>query len=327
MGCRVVDAFCSTSIIVAFWHPVSRHLEPPRRLTLTVLPETHVVLQGPPHGPLPSGLLEVSATGGLVSISRTVTELTVVCPSTAVPAVEAPGWRAKAGWRVIRFEGPFDFAETGVLASVAAPLAVGGIAVFVISTYDTDYLLVDGTDLAATVGVLGDAGHRVSSVDTEPTLTLANLDAMSNEVRSETGPGSTTRAFNEALIAEFRANAGVLSGEFARSRFLLLTTTGARSGRQRTTPLAYLLIDGRIFIVASMGGAPRHPAWYLNLVAHPTVTVELGSETYQAEAVTMQGSERDELFERICAKIANFADYQSRTDRVIPVVELRRLDD
>ena len=156
-----------------------------------------------------------------------------------------------------------------------------------------------------------------------PELTVANLEAMSEDVRSNGGPSETTRAFNQSLISEFRANAGVLSGDFARARFLLLTTTGARSGKQRTTPLAYIKLDDRILIIASKGGAPKHPAWYANLVANPMVTVELGADTYQAVAITIVGEERDELFARVAAKIPNFADYQQRTDRVIPVVELK----
>lgn len=154
-------------------------------------------------------------------------------------------------------------------------------------------------------------------------LTVANLEAMSEDVRSEGGPSETTRSFNQSLISEFRANGGVLSGDFARARFLLLTTTGARSGKQRTTPLAYIKLDDRILIIASKGGAPTHPAWYVNLAANPMVTVELGDQTYQATAITITGPERDELFARVAAKIPNFADYQQRTDRVIPVVELK----
>ncbi len=158
---------------------------------------------------------------------------------------------------------------------------------------------------------------------TEPAkLTIENLDVLSEEVRSDGGPAAATRAFNEALITEFRANGGVISGDFARARFLLLTTTGAKSAKQRTTPLAYVPIDGRILIVASRGGAPTHPAWYFNLVANPIVTVERGNETYQATAVSLEGSDRDEMFARISAKVSNFADYQRRTERLIPVVEL-----
>jgi deazaflavin-dependent oxidoreductase (nitroreductase family) len=157
-------------------------------------------------------------------------------------------------------------------------------------------------------------------------LTFSNLlDGLAGEIRSDSGPGGFTRSFNEALIAEFRANAGKLSGEFANAHFLLLTTTGARSGKQRTTPLAYIPIDGRILIVASKGGASTHPAWYWNLIAHPEVTVELGAETYAAEAVAIQGQERDALYAEIASRVPTFAEYQNRTERVIPLFELRRM--
>lgn len=155
-------------------------------------------------------------------------------------------------------------------------------------------------------------------------LTLDNLVRMSDEVRSDSGPASTTKAFNESLIAEFRANGGKLSGELARSRFLLLTTKGARSGKERISPLVYLTIDDRLLIIASMGGAPSSPAWYHNLVANPEVTVEIGTETYTARAVVTEGADRDDLFAKVCAKISTFTEYQSRTTRVIPVVELIR---
>lgn len=157
-------------------------------------------------------------------------------------------------------------------------------------------------------------------------LTMANLGKMSDEVRSETGPAATTRTFNESLIAEFRASGGVLSGELARARFVLLTTKGAKSGRERTTPLAYSKVEDRILIVASMGGAPSSPAWYHNLVAHPEVTVEIGAETYRAQAVVTEGADRDGLFAQISAKLPVFAEYQNRTTRLIPVVELCRID-
>ncbi len=158
-------------------------------------------------------------------------------------------------------------------------------------------------------------------------LTLSNLlEGLAGEIRSPAGPGAFTKNFNETLIAEFRANSGRISGELANADLLLLTTTGARSGKRRTTPLVYVPADGRILIIASKGGAPADPAWFANLVAHPEVTVELGSETYDALAVVIEGSERDELFSEIAARLPTFAEYQSRTDRQIPVVELRRLD-
>lgn len=158
-------------------------------------------------------------------------------------------------------------------------------------------------------------------------LTRANLlEGVAGEVRSPDGSGAFTKSFNETLIAEFRSNGGVLSGELAKFQFLLLTTTGAKSGLQRTTPMAYIPIDGRILIIASKGGAVTHPAWYWNLVANPEVTVERGAETYPALAVVIQGAERDRLYAEVASRKPNFADYQRRTDRVIPVVELRRID-
>ena len=158
-------------------------------------------------------------------------------------------------------------------------------------------------------------------------LTFSNLlDGLAGEIRSKDGPGEFTKGFNEALIAEFRANGGTLAGDFAEAPFLLLTTTGAKSGKQRTTPLAYIPIDGRILIVASKGGAQTHPAWYWNLIAHPEVTVEIGSETYPAQAVAIEGPERDKLYVEIASRLPTFADYQSRTDRVIPIFEVRRIE-
>jgi len=94
------------------------------------------------------------------------------------------------------------------------------------------------------------------------------------------------REFNDKLIEEFRANGGkVLSGPFVGAPLLLLTTTGAKSGRPTTTPLVYTRDGDRIVIIASKAGAPTHPSWYHNLKAHPTPTIELGKEKFQAKAV------------------------------------------
>ncbi|MPY95945.1 MAG: nitroreductase family deazaflavin-dependent oxidoreductase [Acidimicrobiia bacterium] len=157
-------------------------------------------------------------------------------------------------------------------------------------------------------------------------LTVENLGKLTDDVRSASGPGATTRSFNETLIAEFRANGGQLAGDLARARFLLLTTTGARTGRQRTCPLAYHKVDDRLLVIASKGGAPTGPAWYANLVAHPEVTVELGAETFSAKAAVLEGEERARMFEHVATRVSQFADYQRRTSRVIPVVELLRKD-
>jgi len=105
---------------------------------------------------------------------------------------------------------------------------------------------------------------------------------------------------------------------------ILITTTGAKSSRRRTIPLVYLQDGERRLIFASKGGAPTNPDWYHNLLAHPDVTVEVGDETYQARAVVLTGDERDRVLARKAAALPNFADYQARTKRMIPVIALER---
>jgi deazaflavin-dependent oxidoreductase (nitroreductase family) len=158
----------------------------------------------------------------------------------------------------------------------------------------------------------------------EPQLSMATINAMAAEIQAS-GPGSVTDATNRSLIDAYRATGGELPGDLAVGRFLLLTTTGARSGQTRTVPLGYVRTEGKVFIVASLGGRPENPAWYHNLVANPIVTVERGPDTYQAEAVVLQGEERDRIFEICARKVSNFGDYQRRTARTIPVIELRPL--
>ena len=130
--------------------------------------------------------------------------------------------------------------------------------------------------------------------------------------------------FNRQIIEEFRANGGKVGGPFAGAPMLLLTTTGAKSGRPHTTPLVYSTDGDRIVVIASKAGAPTHPAWYHNLVANPTVTVEVGTEKYQASAEVPTGAERDRLFDAQAALMPNFAEYQRNTTRRIPVVRLTR---
>ena len=129
--------------------------------------------------------------------------------------------------------------------------------------------------------------------------------------------------FNQQIIDEFRANAGRVGGPFEGARLILLTTTGARTGTTHTTPVAYLP-DGaeRILVIASAGGADRHPHWYHNLVADPQVTVEDGAFTYPARAEVLTGTERDRLFARAVESDPGWAEYQAKTTRVIPVVAL-----
>jgi deazaflavin-dependent oxidoreductase (nitroreductase family) len=132
--------------------------------------------------------------------------------------------------------------------------------------------------------------------------------------------------FNRNLIAEFRANGGKVTGQFANSPLLILTTTGAKSGRPREIPLVYTTDGDRIVVIASKGGAPTNPAWYHNLVANPTVTVELPGETFQARVIVAEGQERQRLFEAQSALMPGFADYQRNTTRQLPVVVLERAE-
>jgi deazaflavin-dependent oxidoreductase (nitroreductase family) len=103
--------------------------------------------------------------------------------------------------------------------------------------------------------------------------------------------------------------------------FLLLSTTGARTGRRAIVPLGFGVDDnGRVFVVASKAGAPRHPAWFCNLRANPAVTVELGDRTFQARAVVTEGAERDRLYAVITG--GALSEYEKNTDRVFPVIVL-----
>ncbi|MFJ7217229.1 nitroreductase/quinone reductase family protein [Amycolatopsis sp. NPDC098790] len=126
------------------------------------------------------------------------------------------------------------------------------------------------------------------------------------------------RTYNEGVISEFRANRGRVSEP--PFPILLLTTTGARTGRRSTVPLGFAVDDrGRVFVVGSKAGAPRHPAWFHNLRANPAVTVELGSGTHEAQAVVTTGEERDRLYGLVSD---GTSAYERNTDRVFPVIVL-----
>lgn len=128
--------------------------------------------------------------------------------------------------------------------------------------------------------------------------------------------------FNRPIVEEFRANGGHVGGPFEGGDLLLLTTVGARSGRERTTPLGYIRDGERLLVVGSAGGSPRHPDWYHNLLAHPMVQVEVGTETFGAIAVPAEGAERDRLFEQIVHEQPGYGDYQAGVERRLPVVAL-----
>lgn len=131
---------------------------------------------------------------------------------------------------------------------------------------------------------------------------------------------------NAKVIAEFRANGGKVGEHYEGWPMLILHTTGAKSGREHLGPLVYLPDDsgagGRMVIIASAGDQPKHPDWYHNLVAHPDVTVEVGSETVAATAREAHGAERDDLYARQTARFPFFAEYERKTTRRIPVVVL-----
>jgi deazaflavin-dependent oxidoreductase (nitroreductase family) len=136
-----------------------------------------------------------------------------------------------------------------------------------------------------------------------------------------------TKSYNERLIREFRANkgrVGHLGGFLKDFPVLLLTTTGARSGRPHTTPLMYVIDGGRPVVFASAGGSPKNPAWYHNLHAHPEVGVEMGEESFAAVAVEAQGAERERLWELAVASNPPLGAYPEKLDRRIPLIALER---
>ncbi len=131
-------------------------------------------------------------------------------------------------------------------------------------------------------------------------------------------------ALNRNVTEEFRANGGKVSGMFAEEPLLLLTTTGAKSGQKRTNPLVHTTDGDRVVIIASFGGAPKHPAWFLNIQANPEVMIELPGETFTANAIIPEGEERQRIYEQHAAEMPRFAEYQSMTSRQIPVVVVPR---
>jgi deazaflavin-dependent oxidoreductase (nitroreductase family) len=131
-------------------------------------------------------------------------------------------------------------------------------------------------------------------------------------------------AYNRQLIEEFRAHRGKSGGPMEGRPLLLLTTTGAKSGQLRTTPVMYIPDGDRLLVIASNAGAATHPDWYRNLVAHPEVTVEVGNETFKAIAIVTDGSERQRLWTRVVELYPFFAEHEAKTTRQIPVIVLRR---
>jgi deazaflavin-dependent oxidoreductase (nitroreductase family) len=147
---------------------------------------------------------------------------------------------------------------------------------------------------------------------------------MSDEDSTNERAANTTNDWNATIIEEFRANDGVVGGPFDGAPILLLHTRGARSGTPRVNPMMYLAEGDTLYVFASKAGADHNPDWFHNLVATPDVSVEVGPETFDAVATPLIGDERDRVYEIQASRFPNFADYQAKTSRVIPVVKLER---
>lgn len=132
------------------------------------------------------------------------------------------------------------------------------------------------------------------------------------------------QAFNRTVIAEFRANAGQISCLWEGATALLLATTGAKSGKIRLTPLAYVTIDGAIIIVGSKSGSESMPDWVFNLRANPHARIEIGTDAYDVIARELPLDERAVTYPKVAAAASVFGEYEAKTRRVIPLFELRR---
>lgn len=132
------------------------------------------------------------------------------------------------------------------------------------------------------------------------------------------------QAFNDSIIKEFRANGGKVGGQFAGAPLLILTTKGAKSGKSRENPLAYLTDKDRYVIIASYAGAPTNPPWYYNLIANPKVTVEVGDQKFAARAEVVSEPDRAKLYQKMASIMPAFADYERKTTRKIPVIALKK---
>ena len=148
---------------------------------------------------------------------------------------------------------------------------------------------------------------------------------MSDKEPSKEDAASAAGARNATIIEEFRANEGKVGGPFEGAPVLLLGTTGARTREHRTNPMMFLQVGGKTYVFASKAGADTNPDWFHNLVADSGVTVEIGSEKFEATAKPVVGEERDRIYAIQAERYPGFAEYQEKTTRTIPVVELFRV--
>ena len=136
---------------------------------------------------------------------------------------------------------------------------------------------------------------------------------------------SSPNDWNKQIIEEFHANGGKVGGQFAGANLLLLHTRGAKSNQPRINPLAYFKNGDNFVIIASKGGAPSNPDWYYNLLAHPDVTLEVGTEQFKAQATVPEREERDRIFANVVKQAPGYGEYQQNNPRIIPVVILKRV--
>jgi deazaflavin-dependent oxidoreductase (nitroreductase family) len=138
------------------------------------------------------------------------------------------------------------------------------------------------------------------------------------------GMNALGRLFIKSHALLYRLSGGKLGARMRGQPVLLLSTRGRKSGARRDVPVVPLIDGENVYVMGSLGGAPKHPAWFLNLQANPDVEVQLGPERWRAHAIVLADAERDQVWKRVTAAMPGFADYQKKTDRVIPVVRLAR---
>lgn len=131
--------------------------------------------------------------------------------------------------------------------------------------------------------------------------------------------------FNDEIMQDFRANHGKTSGMFAGGDLLLLTTTGAKTGKKRTLPLVYTMDGDKYVIVASKGGADTNPDWFFNLTTNPEAEIEVGDKKFRVKSVVVDEVRRKNLYAKHAERYPGFLDYQKKTERAIPVILLERL--
>ena len=172
---------------------------------------------------------------------------------------------------------------------------------------------------ATTIAPASDATARTVHLTGEEMVDfdLGNVDVSNIETFDHA-------AFNEKVVEDFRANGGKISGVMAGKNVMLMTTIGAKSGQPRMNPVGYLRDGDRLILIASNGGQDKHPSWYHNLKANPTVTIDLGDGPFEAVATEITGQERNDLYARAIEVEPAFAAYETTTDRKIPVFQVVR---